>query len=141
MKILVVLLMLAASVATATPEDAILRVMRDAEAGWNAGDLEVYMQGYWNSPELRFAGGGTVTTGWQATLDRYRARYTDRAIMGTLVFSDLEVTVLADDAATVFGRWKLVREDDEPHGLFTLVMRRFDEGWRIVHDHTSPATP
>ena len=47
----------------------------------------------------------------------------------------------ADDAATVFGRWKLVREDDEPHGLFTLVMRRFDEGWRIVHDHTSSAKP
>lgn len=142
MKILVVVLLLAvATAALATPQDAILQVLRDAEAGWNAGDLEAYMQGYWNSEDLCFAAGGTVTTGWQATLDRYRARYTDRAIMGTLVFSDLEVTLLADDAATVFGRWKLVREDDEPHGLFTLVMRRFDEGWRIVHDHTSSAMP
>jgi hypothetical protein len=25
----------------------------------------------------------------------------------------------------------------EPHGLFTLLLRRFDGAWRIVHDHTS----
>jgi uncharacterized protein YbdZ (MbtH family) len=26
-----------------------------------------------------------------------------------------------------------------PHGLFTLIVRRLPEGWRIVHDHTSAA--
>ena len=141
MKTALVLLLVLATGAVAAPQDAILTVLRDAEAGWNAGDLEAYMQGYWQSEELRFAGGGTVTSGWQATLDRYRAHYTDRALMGTLVFSDLDVTVLADDAAVVFGRWKLERADDEPQGLFTLVLRRFEHGWRIVHDHTSSAAP
>ena len=141
MKTALVLLLVLATGAVAAPQDAILTVLRDAEAGWNAGDLEAYMQGYWQSEELCFAGGGTVTSGWQATLDRYRARYTDRALMGTLVFSELDVTMLADDAAVVFGRWKLERADDEPQGLFTLVLRRFEHGWRIVHDHTSSAAP
>jgi len=140
-KTALVLLLVLATGAVAAPQDAILTVLRDAEAGWNAGDLEAYMQGYWQSEELCFAGGGTVTSGWQATLDRYRARYTDRALMGTLVFSELDVTMLADDAAVVFGRWKLERADDEPQGLFTLVLRRFEHGWRIVHDHTSSAAP
>jgi ketosteroid isomerase-like protein len=49
------------------------------------------------------------------------------------------VSALADDAALVFGRWRLQREKDEPSGLFTLVFRKTPAGWRIVHDHTSSA--
>jgi len=46
--------------------------------------------------------------------------------------------VLAEDTGTVRGRWKLqFSNESESGGLFTLLMRRFDEGWRIVHDHTS----
>jgi len=26
-----------------------------------------------------------------------------------------------------------------PHGLFTLVFRKFPDGWKIIHDHTSSA--
>jgi len=28
-------------------------------------------------------------------------------------------------------------DDTHPGGLFTLVLRKRPEGWRIVHDHTS----
>ena len=59
--------------------------------------------------------------------------------MGTLTFSDLEITPLGRDAAIALGRWKLKRSKDEPHGRFTLIFRRRAEGWRIVHDHTSAA--
>ena len=133
------LLAIAAAASAQTPAADIEAVLRDAEAGWNAGDIERYMQSYWNSPDLCFAGGATVTRGWQTTLDRYRTRYPDRAAMGTLAFTDLEITMLGPDAACVFGRWELVRAEDRPHGLFTLVFRRLPEGWRIVHDHTSSA--
>ena len=140
MRLLILFALLIATTAAAeTPEEAIIEVMRAAEAGWNAGDHESYMACYVPTEDLRFASGGTVTRGWQTTLARYRKRYPDAAAMGTLVFSDLDVTVLADDAAYVFGRWSLERAEDRPHGLFTLVFRRFDEGWRIVHDHTSSA--
>ena len=71
--------------------------------------------------------------------DRYQKRYGDRASMGVLKFSEVEVTVLAPDAAFAVGRWRLERAQDAPSGLFTLLFRRESAGWRIVQDHTSAA--
>jgi len=127
-----------------TPAREILQVMQTAEAGWNAGDLEQYMACYRQSDRLRFAGGDRVSFGWHQVLANYRRSYPDRATMGTLTFSEMDVTMLAPDAAIVFGRWQLARETDataadQPRGLFTLVFRREDGDWRIVHDHTSSA--
>jgi len=137
--ILIILCLLLAipAAAEAPAEDAILKVLHDAEAGWNAGDIPAYMNSYWQSENLRFASGGTVSHGWQPVLERYLARYPDQKTMGRLVFADLEVQLTGPEHAVVFGSWRLVREDDEPHGLFTLVFRHFDAGWRIIHDHTS----
>ena len=59
--------------------------MLDAQvAAWNAGSVRGFMDGYARTDSLRFASGGTVHTGWQATLDRYRRSYPDHAAMGTL---------------------------------------------------------
>jgi len=120
-------------------QTAILKVLRAAEAGWNAGDIPAYMNGYWQSDQLRFASGGTVSYGWQPVRDRYLARYPDQATMGRLVFADLDVQITGPDHAVVFGSWRLIRKADEPHGLFTLIFHRLPEGWRIIHDHTSSA--
>jgi ketosteroid isomerase-like protein len=117
----------------------ILAVMHRAEADWNAGDLEGYMDSYRRSDELRFAGGGGIKRGWDEVLESYRQAYPDSASMGRLHFSDLDVTPLGPDAALVVGRWRIERGPEQPHGVYTLIMRRFDEGWRIVHDHTSAA--
>ena len=73
------------------------------------------------------------------SLDRYRKAYDTREKMGTLTFSDLEITLLSKDAALVLGRWRLKRANDEPHGTFTLLFRKTKAGWRIVHDHSSSA--
>lgn len=115
---------------------AIRKVMDDQAAAWNRGDIEGFMQGYWNSDKLVFVS-NQVTRGWQPTLDRYKKTYDSRAKMGTLTFSDLEITVLSKDAAVVLGSWSLARESDNPHGKFTLIFRKFKDGWKIVHDHTS----
>jgi len=115
----------------------IRRVMSEQTAAWNAGDIEGFMRGYWNSPELKFVSGTNVTKGWQPTLERYRKNYDSRAKMGILTFSDLEITVLSKDAAVVLGTWALQREKDKPGGKFTLIFRKFKNDWRIVHDHTS----
>ncbi|SRR5258708_6944507 len=116
---------------------AIKAVLTNQQEAWNRGDVDAFMQGYWPSDTLRFASGAEVTYGWKTTLERYKKRYPDKAAMGTLAFSDLDVTVLAPDAAVVFGRWELTRAKDKPHGLFTLIFRKTSEGWRIIHDHTS----
>jgi len=118
-------------------EDEIRKVVLEGAAWWNEGNIEGYMETYWKSPDLRFASGGKVTFGWQKTLEGYQKRYPDRAAMGRLVFSDLDITILSHESALAFGSWRLEREHDQPHGLFTLLLRRFDDGWRIVHDHTS----
>lgn len=112
------------------------RLMAQQDA-WNRGDIEAFMSGYWKSDDLRFASGGTVTRGWQATLDRYRKRYDSREKMGKLSFSDLSVSILCENAALAFGRWKIEREGDAPGGLFTLLYRKIGGEWLIVHDHTS----
>jgi uncharacterized protein (TIGR02246 family) len=125
--------------APADPTEDILTVMRRAEADWNAGDLEAYMDCYWRSDALRFAGGGGLRRGWQDVLEAYRKAYPDRESMGVLSFSDLDVTVLAPDTALVVGHWRIERGDEAPHGVYTLLLRRLDAGWRIVHDHTSAA--
>jgi ketosteroid isomerase-like protein len=106
---------------------------------WNRGDLEGFMQGYWNSPELTFSSGGAVTKGWQPTLERYRRRYQSvGSEMGKLSFDDVQISVLDSDSAFVRGRWHLTMSNGKkPGGLFTLIVRRKPEGWRIVHDHTS----
>ncbi len=95
------------------------------------------MAGYWKSDETEFVGASGALRGWQAVLDRYRRTYPDRKAMGELTFSDLEIHVLSADAVYIVGRWQLEREKDRPGGVFTLIARRFPEGWRIVHDHTS----
>jgi ketosteroid isomerase-like protein len=106
---------------------------------WNAGNLAGFMETYAKSEGIRFASGGDFSLGWQTVFDRYRKKYGDRVAMGNLAFTELDITLLGPDAALVFGRWRLKRDEDEPAGLFTLVFRKMPEGWRIVHDHTSAA--
>jgi ketosteroid isomerase-like protein len=120
---------------------AIERVLRKQQEAWNRHDLEGFMSGYWNSPELTFFSGAKEHDGWQATMDRYLTVYGSPGHeMGKLEFSGLRVQVLSQDSAFVRGSWKLTMSHGKPpEGLFTLVFRKFPEGWKIVHDHTSAA--
>ncbi len=105
---------------------------------WNRRDLEGFMQGYWDSPDLTFYSGGTTTSGWKQTIERYKMRYqSEGREMGTLTFSDLKIEVLGPKSAFVRGRWNLKMTNGEAGGLFTLIFRKMAGGWKIVHDHTS----
>ncbi len=106
---------------------------------WNRGDLEGYMAGYWKSPDLVFFSNGDATRGWQATLDRYRAKYQGgKKQMGTLDCRELDFVSLGSDASLVRGRWHLRMPDGkELNGMTSVVFRRLPQGWRIVHDHSS----
>jgi ketosteroid isomerase-like protein len=115
---------------------AVLDAQRDA---WNRGDIEGFMDGYERSEQTVFVSGDNVTHGWQTVLDRYKKNYNTREKMGTLTFSDLEITLPGKESAVVLGRWHLKRASDEPHGRFTLIFRKTKQGWKIIHDHTSSA--
>lgn len=124
-----------------TSENAIRRLIETQREAWNHHDLEAFMRGYWNSPQLTFFSGANEAHGWQAALDRYSKTYqAEGREMGKLDFSNLRILELAPDAAFVRGEWRLTMPDGKtPHGLFTLIFRKFPDGWQIVHDHTSAA--
>src|SRR5881396_3601013 len=115
---------------------SVLSAQQDA---WNRGDIDGFMNGYARSRSTIFVSEDDVRRGWETVRARYKKKYPDRAKMGLLAFSNLEITPVSAEAAVVLGRWKLKRAQDQPHGRFTLIFRKSADGWRIVHDHTSAA--
>jgi beta-aspartyl-peptidase (threonine type) len=122
-----------------------IRAVLDAQVvAWNKGDLDGFMAGYWNNDKLTFVSGGDITFGWKKTKERYEKRYkSEGKEMGKLTFSELEIDVLSPGAAAVRGKFEVVfaKEKDEKkktaRGRFTLIVKKFPDGWKITHDHTS----
>lgn len=135
--ILFCLLILCTCFAHAQDKQAVLKVLETQRLAWNRGDVETYMQGYWKSDSLVFVGKTAPVYGWQKTLDRYKKTYPDKAAMGQLTFTILQVKVLDPNNAFVLGGWNLKREKDAPGGYFTLWFRKIKGEWKIVCDHTS----
>jgi uncharacterized protein (TIGR02246 family) len=122
------------------PADDIRALLNAQADAWNRGDLTAFLAPYWNSEELTFFTGDTVTRGFAATEARYRRRYGNSTeTMGHLAYENLEVTVLSPDAAVVYGRFRLQMKDSNPTGIFTLILRKHAGKWKIIHDHTSTA--
>lgn len=123
------------------PKAAVEQVLLTQQEAWNRHDIDAFMAGYWKSPQLTFFSGAKETSGWQGTLERYKTTYASPGHeMGHLEFSGLRIEVLGPEAAFVRGAWKLTMADGKtPHGLFTLIFRKFPDGWKIIHDHTSAA--
>jgi ketosteroid isomerase-like protein len=121
------------------PVRAVREVLDRQVIDWNRGDLDAFLNGYWNSPKVVFQSGGQRSDGWEAMRDRYRRRYqAEGKAMGRLAFSGIEIEPLGPEAMLVRGGWRLTMPDgSKPGGLFTLIVRKFPEGWKIVHDHTS----
>ncbi|NQV53877.1 MAG: nuclear transport factor 2 family protein [Flavobacteriales bacterium] len=115
----------------------IRRVMEDQVSAWNRGDVEAFMQGYWQSDKLTFTGGKTKTVGWQDALDRYNRSYPTPEKMGQLEFNDLNVELTGGGSAFATGEWKLLRKSDTLSGRFTLVWRKLAGNWVIIADHSS----
>jgi beta-aspartyl-peptidase (threonine type) len=118
---------------------AIRRLLDRQVEDWNRKDLDGFLGGYWHAPGLVFQSGATRTEGFEAMRSRYRARYLEGGReMGSLTFSGVEIELLGPDSAFARGRWRLAMSDGtRPGGLFTLILKKRPEGWKIVHDHTS----
>lgn len=118
-------------------ERAIRNLLTTQQAAWNRGEIPAFLQGYWNSPDLTFAGSDGFVRGYDGLLQRYQKAYPNTEAMGQLDFSGLEIRSLGPDSAMVLGHWHLRRSIGDAGGVFTLIFRRFPTGWHIVHDHTS----
>jgi ketosteroid isomerase-like protein len=127
---------------TAADRAEVLAVLERQREAWNRGDLVGYMAGYWRSPELVFTAGGQVRRGFDETLALYQAKYGQApGAMGQLGFEILDVHAVGNDGAVVLGRWVLTGTTLAAAGVFTVVLERRPEGWRVIHDHTSVDPP
>jgi hypothetical protein len=104
---------------------------------WNEGNLEKFMQTYWNSEKLSFVGSRGPTYGWQATLESYKNGYPDKAAMGKLKFTILKLSKIDRKTVYVIGKFELTREIGNLSGHFTLVIQKIKNEWLIVSDHSS----
>lgn len=120
---------------------AVRAVIEAQQAAWNRGDIEGFMDGYERAETTTFVSGEELMRGWQTVLDRYKQRYNSREQMGTLAFSELDIKPLGPVLALADGRWRLTRANDAPRGRFTLLFRRINNDWRIIHDTTTSSTP
>lgn len=119
--------------------ESVVTVLNGQRDAWNRGDLKGFMDGYWNSDSVTFVSGGTIWQGWDKVYRRYVRTYgKDKSKMGHLDFSRIVVIPLGDKAALAYGRWDLkMAEGKKLGGMFSLVFRKFSDGWKIIHDHTS----
>ena len=104
---------------------------------WNNGDIDGFMEGYWNSEELIFTSAEHMPAyGWQNTLERYKNSYPTKESMGEFKFDIYDVKLTSKRTAILNGEWELIRKNDNPKGEFWLDLEKFDERWLITKDST-----
>ena len=122
----------------ADAKKAIQSVLDQQVAAWNRRDIQGFMSGYWNSEELTYVGNTKVTSGWHTLLDRYEELLkTSGGQIGTLELQETQITVLSKESALVWGTYRVLQPGQDRKGLYTLVLRRFQAGWRTIYDRTS----
>ncbi len=117
----------------------VIKVLLAQEEAWNRGDLDAFAQSYKDSPDTLFIT-SSVNRGYEGLLESYRRNYPNRAAMGNLAFSELEVHPLDERFAVVIGRYRLERSKKDggnAEGIFSLVLEKTEKGWKIVVDHTT----
>lgn len=115
--------------------DEITQVMHQSAEDWTHDDLDGFMRSFHNSPDLTFAIPTGITKGWGPLKERY-AKSIEKS---SLWFTDIQVTPLTTDSALCFARFHNEMDADQSYstGLTTLLMRKIDGRWVIVHDHSS----
>ena len=121
------------------PSDAaaIKAVFDTTTAGWNRGELSVYLSAYVDSATAMGSNG--PERGVNAIGHQMRAGYwkTGRPLQ-LLHYEHLEIRPLGPDNALATGQYILSgggRPDRT--GWFTTIWARTPAGWRMVHDHSS----
>jgi len=133
----VCLLLAIATGAQSNDETSIRQLLDQQTAAWNRGDIDRFMDGYWENDSLMFIGKSGLTYGWTNTLNNYKRGYPDTAAMGKLRFELLTVKRLSDEYYFVVGKWFLQRSIGNIGGHYNLLFRKINGKWAIIADHSS----
>ncbi len=136
--LIILCLSLSSSVMAQTnTQKEVLALLHEQDACWNKGDLDGFMQTYWQSDSLMFIGKSGVTYGWQNTLNNYKRSYPDPAAMGTLRFDIIHFENISPNYCSVVGKWHLTRTAGNLEGHFMLLLKKIRGKWKIIADHSS----
>ncbi|MFH4966915.1 nuclear transport factor 2 family protein [Gaetbulibacter sp. M240] len=140
-KLIIILCLMIAFGSSAQNEEAdkkaIQKVLKEQRLAWSKNNIEEFMEGYWKSDSLKFYGANGVTTGWNATLERYKKAYPTEDHTGTLSFRINDISKISVDAYFVLGEYHLKREVGNADGIFMLVFKKIDGDWKIIADTSS----
>lgn len=118
-------------------EQAIRTMLAKQVTEWNKGNIEGYMKGYWEDDSLLFIGKNGPTYGYTPTLNRYKKSYPDAEKMGKLTSTIVSLSKLSDKYYFVVGKWHLQRTVGNLEGSYTLLLKKIDDQWVIIADHSS----
>ncbi len=106
-------------------------------AAYNAGDLETFLSIYADDATLAQRDGFLV--GKSAIRMLYGERMRPDSRRDTLVIERLDVTELAPDIALVRGVYRTTKDNGTVswRGAMTVIMKRINGQWRIIHDHSN----
>jgi ketosteroid isomerase-like protein len=116
---------------------AIHAILDNQITAWNKGDLEAFMAGYLKSDSLVFIGKSGPTYGYENTLNNYKKGYPDANHMGKLNFEIVSMKPLGTNYYFIIGKWYLKRTVGDINGVYTLVLKKTEDGWKIIADHSS----
>ena len=138
-RIIVILLLISVPLWAGDLKAEITALLEAQDAAWNRGDLEAFMKTYDESAELVFIGSSGPMRDWKVMKDRYEKRYRSGsgADLGKLTFSRLEVEPLAKGLARAWGRWEVQQGEKRSGGWFTLILKKKQGAWKVIHDHSS----
>ena len=120
-----------------------LQAMLERAAGnWNRGDLDAFMSDYLPSDSTTYVGGRGLVRGPAAIRNSYARLFTGEVVRDSLSFTILDVDPVAPDVANLIARYILARrvggrDSVTASGPTSLLVRRVEGRWRIVHDHSS----
>jgi uncharacterized protein (TIGR02246 family) len=121
-----------------TAGEAIEHILHEQVNAWNRGDLSAFVEYY--AEQCTLVGKEISVVTRAQVLSHYQKKYSSRAAMGQLTFSNLTINSLGDQATIVTGNWHLDRDAAEggpTGGVFSLVLKLNGGKWKIVLDHTS----
>jgi len=124
------------SIAQVDNRTAINNVMNDQLVAWNNGDIDAFMQTYWQNDSLLFVSSPPIY-GWKTTLERYKKHYPDTAAMGKLSFELLQLKQLSAEYYFAMGKWHLTRTVGDVAGVFSLLFQKINGKWLIIVDHSN----
>jgi len=100
--------------------DDVNLVLDDQLSGWNAGNIDQFMEGYVKDSSVRFITNKKIKTSWQEITDSYKKGYPNKEAMGKLTFHRDEIRWVNRSAyiSQVIGRWEVIqkRTVDKPAG-------------------------